>query len=75
MFLLVMAVITVFVLIGYIEIVPLVRAAQVKELILYSCIFLAALVVCLLLIINIKLPSPAKPMDDLIKVVFKISAS
>lgn len=72
MFLLVIAV---FGLIGYIEIVPLVKQARVKELILYSGLFLAAFVISFLLSINIKLPSPAKPMDDLMTVVFKFFSS
>jgi hypothetical protein len=68
MFLLVIAV---FGIIGFLEILPLVKQGQVKELILYVSIFLAAFIISLLLSMNIKLPSPAQPMDELIKVVFK----
>jgi hypothetical protein len=70
-----LVVITVFGLIGYIEIVPMIKQAQVKEMILYISVFAVAFVISLLLGMNIKLPSPAKPMDDLITVVFKLFSS
>lgn len=53
-----------YTLIGIIEITPLVKARQVKKLLLYSVIFFVAFVISLLLSFNVKIPSPAKPMND-----------
>lgn len=72
MFLFVLAV---FVLIGFIEMTPLVRAGRIKELILYASIFLAAFVISLLLSLNVKLPSPARAMDDVLKLLIGFFSS
>ncbi len=54
-------------LIGFLEMVPLIRKRQYKELLLYSGLFLTASLLILLLSLHVKLPSPAKTMDELIK--------
>ncbi|TCL76380.1 hypothetical protein EDC14_1002139 [Hydrogenispora ethanolica] len=68
-------VISAYVLIGFVEITPLVKANRIKELILYASIFLAAFVVSLLLSVAVRLPSPAKPMDDLVTALSKLFSS
>jgi hypothetical protein len=72
MFLLVIAA---FLLIGFMEIVPLVQQGRIKDLLLYSTFFTAAFLLCLLLSMNIKIPSPVKPMNDLVSALFKLFSS
>jgi hypothetical protein len=70
-----LAVITIFAIIGYIEMRLLVKQAQLKALILYASIFLPAFILNLLLSININIPSPAPPMDELVKTAIKFFSS
>ena len=58
-------------IIGYVEMTPLIKQARIKALILYCSIFLPAFILCLLLTMNIKLPSPAQGLDKLTKTLFK----
>jgi hypothetical protein len=62
-------VIAVYIFIGIIEITPIAKAGQVKELSLYLIFIIAAFVLSFLLSIDVKIPSPAKPMNDLFKAV------
>ena len=59
-------VILVYALIGFIEIVPLVKKKQRKELVLYSVTFGLAFIISLLLSLGVKIPSPAKPIERLV---------
>ncbi|RCX13002.1 hypothetical protein DFR58_11959 [Anaerobacterium chartisolvens] len=68
-------VICVFAAIALIETAPLVKARQVKKLILYLCIFLPAFILTLLLSLGVKLSTPAKPMGDFIDAIAKIFSS
>lgn len=58
-------------IIGYVEMTPLIKQARIKALILYCSIFTPAFLLCLLLTMNIKLPSPAPGLDKLMKILFK----
>jgi hypothetical protein len=62
-------VIAAYIFIGIIEIIPLFKAGQVKELSLYLTAITAAFILSFLLSINVKIPSPAKPMSDLFEVI------
>jgi hypothetical protein len=72
MFLLVIAA---FTAIGFLEIAPLARQSRLKELLLYSVLFGVAFVIILLLSLGINIPSPAKPMDELITILSKFFSS
>ena len=55
-----------YIIIGFIEIVPLYKKKQKKELILYSITFTIAFVMSVLLSLGIKIPSPAKPIEKIV---------
>ncbi|MCT4618858.1 MAG: hypothetical protein N4A62_05665 [Marinisporobacter sp.] len=58
-----------YIVIGVIEITPLVKKNQKKELILYSITFGVAFIISLLLGLGVKIPSPAKPIEKVVKMV------
>ncbi len=58
-----------FLLIGIIEIVPMVKENQKKELVLYSVLFAAAFVLSILLSLGVKIPSPSEPIEHLVRAV------
>lgn len=60
-------VIAAYILIGILEITPIAKAGQVKELSVYLTFIIAAFVLSFLLSIEVKIPSPAKPLNDLFK--------
>jgi len=49
-----------------VEIVPLYRKKQAREMVLYISIFTIALVLSILIAIEIKVPSPAKAMGEIV---------
>lgn len=59
-----------YTIIGFIEIKPIVQSKRIKQLILYSIVFAAAFTLNILLVFNVKIPSPAVPMDALWKSVY-----
>ncbi|QZY54579.1 hypothetical protein [Crassaminicella profunda] len=65
----VILIVLVYIVIGVIEIVPLVKKNQKKELILYSITFAAAFIISVLLSLGVKIPSPAKPIEKVVKMV------
>ncbi|MCG8482349.1 MAG: hypothetical protein MJA31_03495 [Clostridia bacterium] len=62
-------VILVYVLIGIIEIVPLIKNNQKKELILYSFLFVAAFILSLLLSLGVDIPSPADYIQKAVEAI------
>jgi len=66
---LVLLVIVVYSIIAFIEVPPLVQNQQKKELILYSFALSAAFVISLLLSLDVKVPSPAVPIEKAIKTI------
>ena len=58
-----------YLIIGAIEIIPLYRKKQKKELTVYCIFFLAAFIISLLLSLGVKIPSPAKPIEAIVKAV------
>ncbi len=62
MFLLVIAV---FIIIGFLEIVPLIKENEKRQIILYLFLYLCAFLITFLLSIGIEIPTPAKPLNDL----------
>jgi hypothetical protein len=60
-------VIAAYIFIGILEIIPIAKAGQVKELLLYLPFITAAFLLSFLLSIDVKIPSPAKPLNDLFK--------
>ncbi|QXM05083.1 hypothetical protein [Crassaminicella indica] len=65
----VILIILVYIIIGVVEIVPLVKKNQKKELILYSITFIAAFIMSILLSLGVKIPSPAKPIEKVVKMI------
>ncbi|WP_053955687.1 hypothetical protein [Inediibacterium massiliense] len=65
----VILIILAYLIIGVLEIVPLVKKKQKKELILYMTLFLTAFVMSILLSLGVKIPSPAKPIERVVKAV------
>ena len=60
--------------VGFLEISSLKKQNKKKELILYSFVFLTAFTLSILLSMGIKIPSPAKPIEDAVdgvKSIFK----
>lgn len=65
----VIIVILVYLIIGVIEMVPLVKKNQKKELIFYSITFMGAFIMSLLLSLGVKIPSPAKPIEKIVTTI------
>ena len=65
----VVLVILAYIIIGAIEIVPLVKKKEKKELVLYSATFLFAFVISVLLSLGVKIPSPAKPIEKIVMTI------
>ncbi|AOT69061.1 hypothetical protein [Geosporobacter ferrireducens] len=60
-----------YLIIGFYEIFPLARDGEHRKIWLYGALFLGAFVISLLLSLNIKPPSPAKPIQQLVEVFVK----
>ncbi len=54
-------------IIGVIELIPLIKEKKMKEIILYSVFFSAAFVISLLLSLGVEIPSPAGPIEKVVK--------
>ncbi|WP_129597451.1 hypothetical protein [Anaerophilus nitritogenes] len=65
----VILIILAYLIIGVIEIVPLIQKRQKKEIILYVTLFLTAFVMSVLLSLGVEIPSPAKPIERVVKAV------
>ena len=62
-------VIIAYAIVGFIEIMPLIKKKKKKELILYSITFISAFVISILLSLGVEIPSPAKPIASMVKAV------
>jgi len=58
-----------YVVIGTIEIVPLYKKNKRKELAVYIIFFMAAFIISLLLSLGVEIPSPAKPIENIVKAI------
>ncbi|WZL72585.1 hypothetical protein QBE52_16190 [Clostridiaceae bacterium 35-E11] len=67
----VVLVILVYSIIGVIEIVPMVKKNEKKELLVYSILFSGAFVLSVLLSLGVKVPSPAKPIEKIVKAIIE----
>lgn len=56
-----------YIIIGTIEMVPLYKKNQKKELIVYAFFFTAAFIISLLLSLGVEIPSPTKPIERIVK--------
>jgi hypothetical protein len=65
-------VVLIYMLIGIFEIVPMFKSGQRRELMLYIPLLLVAFTLSILLSIGVKIPSPAKPIETLVKMIIKI---
>ncbi|WIF95764.1 hypothetical protein [Caminicella sporogenes] len=65
-------IILVYIIIGIIEILPLIKRNQKKELAVYLITFISAFVISLLLSLGVKIPSPAKPLEKAVKAIINI---
>ncbi|RKD22146.1 hypothetical protein SAMN02745883_00952 [Caminicella sporogenes DSM 14501] len=61
-----------YIIIGIIEILPLIKRNQKKELAVYLITFIGAFVISLLLSLGVKIPSPAKPLEKAVKAIINI---
>ncbi len=64
-------VIIIYVLIGLFQTMPMIRKGQRKEAVLYISILSIAFTISLLLSLGVKMPSIAKPIEKLVKMVIK----
>ncbi len=64
-------VILLYFIIGFYEIFPLVKDREHKKLWLYGTLFIGAFIISVLLTLNIKPPSPSKPIQQLVEVFIK----
>ncbi|MEJ8553650.1 hypothetical protein [Tepidibacter sp. Z1-5] len=62
-------IIVAYVIIGFLEIVPLVKMHKKKELVLYCSIFSISLVISILLGFGVEIPSPAKYIEKVVLMV------
>lgn len=62
----VVLVILAYLIIGVLEVTPLVMNKQKKELTLFSILFGTAFVMSILLSLGVKIPSPAKPIENVV---------
>ncbi len=60
-------IIIIYLIIGIVEMYPLYKKNQKKELILYSVLFFVAFVMSLLLSLGIEIPSPADGIEKIVK--------
>lgn len=58
-----------YIVVGILEISALLRKNQKKELILYSSIFLLAFTLSILINLGVEIPSPAKPIENIVEMV------
>lgn len=58
-----------YIVIGILEIVPLVKQKQSRELVCYSVLFTIAFTLSILLTLGIKIPSPVQPLQKLVESV------
>ncbi|MBF8984066.1 hypothetical protein IZY60_11005 [Lutibacter sp. B2] len=58
-----------YIIIGFIEMVPLYKKKQKKELVLYSVTFTIAFGMSLLISVGVKIPSPAEPIKKIVLVI------
>ena len=64
-----------YVLVGTLEFLSLIKQNKKQELILYSFIFLWAFILTILLNLGVKIPSPAKPIENTVEAIKKILMS
>ncbi|MFZ5966901.1 MAG: hypothetical protein ACOYVK_06975 [Bacillota bacterium] len=62
-------VILAYIVIGAIEIIPLIKKKQKKELVVYSVLFGGAFILSLLLSLGVEIPSPAKYITKIVEAV------
>ena len=62
-------VILIYIIIGCIEIIPMIKQKKKRELILYSPLFISAFVMSVLLSIGVKIPSPAEPIEKIVMTI------
>ncbi|SHK04548.1 hypothetical protein [Paramaledivibacter caminithermalis] len=58
-----------YLIVGTIEMIPLYKENRKKELIIYSIFFTAAFIISLLLSLDVKIPSPTKPIENIVNKV------
>jgi hypothetical protein len=63
----ILLVILIYILIGVLEVLSLIKQNKKKELILFSVIFIWAFMLSILLNLGVKIPSPAKPIENLVQ--------
>lgn len=65
----ILLVILFYTLLGALEAFSLIKQNKKKELILYSVIFIWAFILSILLNLGFKIPSPAKPIENLVGMI------
>lgn len=58
-----------YIIIGGIEIFTLIKNNKEKEVILYSITFTISFIISILLALGVKIPSPAKPIEKIVKAI------
>jgi hypothetical protein len=65
----ILLIILVYAVIGFFEISALIKQQKMKEIILYSFVFLSAFVLSILINLGVQIPSPAKPIENTVKII------
>lgn len=63
----ILLIILIYILIGFFEMFSLIKQNKKKELILYSVFFSWAFILSILLNLGVKIPSPAKPIENFVE--------
>ncbi len=63
-----------YLVLGILEIPPLIKKQQTKELVLYSVFFTLAFVLSILLVLGVNLPSPAKMLERVVTTFLGVKA-
>lgn len=58
-----------YIMVGVIEMVPLYKKNKNRELVVYSFFFASAFILSLLLSLGVEIPSPAKPIEKIVKTI------
>lgn len=58
-----------YIMVGAIEMIPLYKKNKKRELIVYTFFFGSAFILSLLLSLGVEIPSPAKPIEKIVKAI------
>lgn len=63
-------IVCVYIVFLLIDFLPLIKEKKWKELVIFSVVFFSSLLISILLIQGVKIPSPAKPIEEIVTAIF-----